>query len=208
MERHAPPRDLSSFLLPGETVLWQGRPPTGILFRRRDLVVIPFTLMWTAGAFAWEARALGLWGKGDPNLCPAVCGLPFIAIGLFISVGRFYHEMKLRRQTAYLVTDQRILISCAIKYDSPFSLRYDQMPSVEFHTNADGTGTVGFGLRRNDVRETHGAMFEDFYGLGEPMFEHLADARTVYELVREQHDASLARAAAAAAAAGTGEVGT
>ena len=102
-------RGITSQLLPGEQVLWQGRPYPGFLFRPIEAVLIPFSLLWAGFAVFWNTSVWSISGGGAP-VGFKLFGLPFLLAGLYITVGRFFVDQWLRRRLSYVVTDRRILI--------------------------------------------------------------------------------------------------
>ena len=92
----------------GERVLWRGAPATGIQFYSGDPLVIPFSLMWCAGAFFWEFSVLTKVPNDHPGKWLFVLwGVPFVLVGLYITVGRFFDDAWRRRNTEYAVTNER-----------------------------------------------------------------------------------------------------
>ncbi len=65
--------DLSGRVLPGERILWSGRPAQKFLFTGRDALLIPFSLVWGGFAVFWETKVLT-----QPNVTPlfALWGVP------------------------------------------------------------------------------------------------------------------------------------
>jgi putative intracellular protease/amidase len=71
-----------------------------------DLVIFPFALLWAGFSVFWEVSVFEI---GAPWFFK-VFGVPFVVIGLYIAVGRFFAEAALRSRTAYCLTDRRALI--------------------------------------------------------------------------------------------------
>jgi len=92
-------------LRPGERLLWCGRPDAAVRFTKADLFLVPFSIMWAGLALFWEAIAL----SSDPSLF-AVWGIPFVAVGLYLTIGRFAWKARRKRRTVYLLTDQRAAV--------------------------------------------------------------------------------------------------
>ncbi len=63
-----------------ETLLWTGKPKSGIIFRTADIFMIPFSILWCGFAIFWVIMASqggGIFG---------LFGVPFVIIGLiFVS---------------------------------------------------------------------------------------------------------------------------
>jgi hypothetical protein len=103
-----------SRLLPGERIVWTGRPQQGIMFTGRDGLLIPFSLMWGGFAIFWEAGVLSIPAHGatanPAALIFPLWGVPFVLIGLYMIIGRFFHDAWIRSRTRYALTDRRALI--------------------------------------------------------------------------------------------------
>lgn len=126
-----------NFLLPGEHILWTGKPLPGKLFNGGDLFLIPFSLMWCGFAFFWEYNALTV---GAP-IFMAIFGLPFVAVGLYLVFGRFLHRAWLRKNTAYAVTTKKLLRKQGNKVTA---VEIETLPPVTATLFADGSGTLSF----------------------------------------------------------------
>ena len=129
---------LSSYLNPDETILWRGKPGKGHLLTKSDVFMIPFSLMWGGFAVFWEASVLA---QGAPLLFK-LWGIPFVLVGLYLIVGRFFHKSLLRKRTEYVVTDRRILRRCGKRVDI---LNKNSLPPMQTTVNADGSGSIVFG---------------------------------------------------------------
>ena len=72
---------LNSELVPGEAVLWKGKPNDKKLLSAQDIFLIPFSIMWCGFAIFWEITAIA---SGAPFFF-AVWGIPFVCVGLWAS---------------------------------------------------------------------------------------------------------------------------
>jgi hypothetical protein len=130
-----------SLLRPGERVLWHGRPIPRRFVLRGSPLAIPFTFLWFGFAIFWE---VGVLTSRAPGLF-ALWGLPFIAMGAYISVGRFFVAWREATHTVYAVTDQRILIVGGALSQRIQELSLRTMPAPTLDQGADGVGTITFG---------------------------------------------------------------
>lgn len=166
---------------PNEQLLWSGRPRQGPLFRGSDALLIPFSLLWGGFAVFWESSVLA---SGAP-LFFALWGIPFVLVGLYITIGRFFLDAALRARTFYGVTTERALIISGLLSPTVRSVSLRTTSNITLEQHRDGSGTISFGS---------GAPFAGFYrgmpwpGMGDrlaPEFERIADARSVYQIVRQ-----------------------
>ena len=79
---------LSAELRRSEKLIWSGRPRQGVFLTQRDAGMIPFSLMWGGFSFFWEFKAVS---SGGP-LFFDLWGVPFVLVGLYMIVGRFFYE--------------------------------------------------------------------------------------------------------------------
>lgn len=98
---------LQPYLLDGESLLWWGRPDPEKHLGRNDAFMVPFSLLWGGFAIFWEVTAIA---QGAPAFF-VVFGALFVAIGLYVMVGRFFVKARTKRQTAYGLTDSRALVA-------------------------------------------------------------------------------------------------
>lgn len=93
-------------LLPGERLLWTGRPARYPVFDAADVVLVPFSLLVCGFAVFWEYETL----HGD-NAFIALWGVPFILMGLHLVVGRLVVRALRLRSTRYALTNRRLVES-------------------------------------------------------------------------------------------------
>ncbi len=135
-------RVVAAELLQGETVLWQGQPNTRKLFARADIYLVPFSVFWCGFAIFWTVTATsgaGLFG---------IFGIPFVLVGLYFTVGRFYAKVKNKKRTVYAVTNKRaLLLSLNGEGEKKTCVAGDiaAMQSESVSIGDDGCGSLYFG---------------------------------------------------------------
>jgi Bacterial PH domain len=173
---------------PREEVLWAGQPRGGLMLRAADGFLIPFSLLWGGFAIFWEASVIA---SGAPWFF-AIWGVPFVLVGLYIMVGRFWVDARQRAQTSYAVTSERVIILSGLFVRQMKSLSLDTLSDVTLTERRDGSGTITFGPC---------PPFYGWYGGGGwptahravPAFELADEARQVYEIIREAQRAAKER---------------
>lgn len=133
--------DFTDRLLPGERILWTGRPVRGLRLSKRDALLIPFSVAWCGFVVAWE---FGVAQAEAPGFLRLWGGL-FLAFGLFLAVGRFFLDAWLRDHIAYALTTQRLLVirqSPLAEFDAVGPARLGEARLIE---QPDGSGTIRVG---------------------------------------------------------------
>jgi len=179
------------YLLPGERVLWSGQPKQGLALSGRDALLIPFSLLWGGFAIFWN---VGVWTDFPNTGISAdwlfkLWGLPFLIVGLYLIVGRFFHDVIIRRNLHYAVTDRRVLILRGNNSPKLTSRDVKLLPMLELTEYRGGRGTIAFDsedLGYSMVRRVNG--FGSWLPIGHPnaQFFRIDDPRRVYELIRNQ----------------------
>lgn len=118
----------------GEQILWKGTPGKGHLFLPSDLFMIPFSIIWCGFAFFWE---FGVISSGAPFF--GLFGLPFICVGLYITVGRFIWKVYIRTKTAYVITNRKIIRRQGSRIDT---LEKSAIMNTDMKLYTDGHGTI------------------------------------------------------------------
>lgn len=131
---------IRSRLLSGERILWEGRPALGLLFTRRDGLLIPFSLFFLGFSIFWTTIA----ATGAPDFF-VLFGSLFVATGLYFTVGRFLLDAWLRGRTRYAVTDRRVLVARTGPLGQFIAVDRTKLPAIDLSEHADGRGTIRFG---------------------------------------------------------------
>ena len=171
----------------GERLLWAGMPKQGLVFRRSDIFMIPFSLMWGGFAIFWEIGVLNAMPDekaGAPGLIFSLFGIPFVLIGLYMILGRFIYDSRTRKKTFYGLTDQRAVIVSGLFNKRVKSLNLKTMTDVSLSEKADGCGTIVFGQEDQRMSMFAGAGFP-WMGTGTPKFELIENAKQVYNQLKE-----------------------
>lgn len=125
--------------MPDEKVIWWDNPGQGLILTRRDVVLIPFGLFFLGFSLFLETMAFT---SGAPWFF-ALFGIPFVVVGLFLAVGRFFVDSWLRGRTLYAITDRRVLIARTPPLARLQALGPSECQGAEFEERADGGGAAG-----------------------------------------------------------------
>jgi hypothetical protein len=115
-------------------------------------------------------------------------GIPFVAIGLYLIVGRFLVARREALRTHYAVTDQRVLIESGAFSRRFVEMPLDQLPPVQLEEGSSGVGTITFGTTTG-IRVPPGWPTMGAYA-GAPAFLSIRDASRVYRIVQEARGAA------------------
>lgn len=175
------PSEVSRELIDAERLLWTGQPVRGLRFRLSDVLLVPFSLVWGGFAVFWEVSVI----RSRGPLFFAIFGLPFVAVGLYITLGRFFYEAWRRARTHYALTSERVLIVSGGFGRTVTSLRLRTLPDLSLREGRSGLGTISFG--GSSVFGGLLAGMQGWPGAGRhlgPQFDLVPAARTVYEAIR------------------------
>lgn len=141
--------------------------------------MIPFSLLWGGFALFWESSVIR---EGAPGFF-ALWGIPFVLAGIYVTVGRFFVDARIRRNTSYAVTGDRVIIRSGLLAPSTKSLNIRTLSDLTLSERKDGSGTITFGSVNPLL-----TMYAGFAWPGvaqTPSFELIPDARTVYGIIRD-----------------------
>jgi hypothetical protein len=105
-------------------------------------------------------------------------GVPFVLVGLYMIVGRFFYEAMLRSRTYYGLTNERVIIISGLSSRTVKSVQVQTLTDVSLSEEASGTGTVTFGPNMSYSGRGSSAGWNP-----QPSFESIADAREVFERI-------------------------
>lgn len=176
--------ELQSVLSKSEHLIWSGRPKQGLMLRPSDAFLIPFSILWGGFALFWESTAIM---SGAPFFF-MLWGIPFVLMGLYITVGRFFADAYMRQKTYYGLTKERVIIVSGLFQQSVKSLPLNTLADVTLSKRMDGRGTITFGGGGG----IHGipSLFTNSSWPNSrrpepPAFEAIPDAPMVYEYIRD-----------------------
>lgn len=133
--------ELKPNLAADEKLLWVGKLKTGILLRKSDAFLIPFSILWAGFALSWES---GVLISGAPFFFK-LWGIPFVFVGLYMVIGRFFIDAKKRANTVYGLTKERILIKSGVFNKEIKSINLRTISDITFSQKADNSGTINLG---------------------------------------------------------------
>jgi hypothetical protein len=189
-----PEETIRNELSSSETMLWSGEPRQGMFLRGSDAFLIPFSLMWGGFAIFWEVGVV----KSNAPPFFALWGIPFVAIGLYMIFGRFWVDARQRAKTVYGITSERIIIVSGLFSTQTKSLNLRTLTDVSLTEKANGIGTITFGPVPF-WQSMYGPSWPGTGAQSVPQFEMIADAKRVYEIIRNAQRESQLRASAISA---------
>lgn len=135
--------DLGEQLVPGEHVLWEGRPASfWYQLRPLDLLLVLFFFIWVAGFGAVLFSTTTTPGRNAPP--PWFFFFPMLFFAVFFFLPRILVVLRETGSTRYVVTDRRILIH-ARRRDTEVELR--NLAFLEHHRGFLSGSTVYFAPR-------------------------------------------------------------
>ncbi|HKK21912.1 MAG TPA: hypothetical protein VJ983_10600 [candidate division Zixibacteria bacterium] len=166
---------LQPYLESVERLLWTGRPRQGMRLTGGDILLIPFSLFWCGFAIFWELGVISQNG----SLGARLWGVPFILIGLYLVVGRFFFDARIRARTYYGLTDRRILILSGYSKLEVKSFEIKSLSRIRLSKSRDGKGTIWLGTSasRGSGAATNGSLV--------PRLDTIDNVESVYHQMME-----------------------
>ena len=156
------------------------------MLRAGDACMIPFSLFWGGFAIFWEATVIA---AGAP-LFFLLWGIPFVLVGLYMIVGRFFVDARIRAKTLYGLTDRRVVIISGLFSITTRSLPLRTLHEISVQERRDGSGTVLFGHAQRLAAMFAGMPWPGTGSYQTPAFEHIPHTRRVHDQVLEAQRAA------------------
>ena len=170
------------YLSPDEEILWEGQPDLRKNLDRSDAFLIPFSIFWFGFAIAWTVITFLFGGFFF------LFGIPFLAVGYWIAIGRLIYRKKLKRYTYYGITNQRIVISTGIKHQSFTEIPLVSIQNMNIEVTHNGVGTIlfnGSGMEKYAMMYYNsGAQFINRYQQVQA-FSDIPQANEVYQIIKD-----------------------
>ena len=174
-----------------ERLLWSGAPQPGLRWRSSDWFAVPFVLLWCYMMMYGSTRH-GIQPEQSPlYLRPE--GIPFVLIGLYMLVGRFFVDWYQRTRTVYGLTDQRVIIISGVFNRQVKSLTLANLSDISLTESGNGTGIITFGPASTSGSGFSRSLFRGMNNQQVPNFDMIEDVRRVYALVRDAQQAGRKR---------------
>jgi len=87
----------------------------------------------------WEGAVI----KGNAPWFFKLWGIPFVVVGLYIIIGRFFVDARIRRATAYGVTSDRVIMISGFPRRTVKSVSLLSLSEISFAEDGSGTITLG-----------------------------------------------------------------
>jgi len=169
--------ELRMNLSSGEKLIWKGKPKTGILLRSSDAFLIPFSLLWGGFAVFWESSVMAT----DAPFFFKLFGIPFVLVGIYIVIGRFFIDAKKRANTIYGITTDRIIIKSGVFNTDIKSLNIKTLSDITINQKNDNSGTITLGSTDSRYSMMQGM---DWPGTKQPpRLEFIEDVKSVYDKI-------------------------
>ncbi len=164
-----------------ERSIWQGAPAQGIHFSPQDIFAIPFSIFWLGMV---SFMAVMVVSDKAQNVDPMTYFIfpIFLIVGLYMAVGRFFVDIAVRRNTAYVLTNRRAIVESGLFRKGMRSINLAATSEVNFRPGRNGRGTIEFGSSAGPF----GMLPRSWPGAGRflaPAFDGVEEGQHVYDLV-------------------------
>lgn len=187
---------IADYIVPGEQLLWAGRPKQGFALRGWDVVHIPLGLL-----MAIVGTAITFVQIRNSTDSFAICFMLVWTVGAYwAAFGRFFNDARKRARTYYALTNFRVMVISANGSTHVRAMQLITLEKITFTKRSDGTGTIEF---NRPSFKSFQYQFETSRGIDPPWFSHdsirsmafemIADARHVHGLIVQARDDTLAR---------------
>lgn len=173
-------RVLEEELLPGERLLWSGKPASGIRITWSDLPAIPIGLLIFGVGLVFMFMSAEKTSMGMGVRIFAV--LPVLA-GLHAMGGTFLLDAWKRRRTVYGVTTDRVIVVRQFPTRRAKSQYLGVLSNLAMDRRKDSSGSIVFGPWGQDESPWK-LRFSSYIPTPTLRFDQLADCADVYEVIQ------------------------
>src|SRR5262249_50738831 len=145
-------------------------------------LMVPFSLLWGGFAIFWEYSVVT--SRGAPVFF-TLWGVPFVLVGLYMIFGRFFADSYQRARTYYGVTDERVIILSGLVSREVKSIALKSLNDISLNERSNGSGSITFGPSNPMYAMWSGTNWPGTAKKLAPAFELIAQARKVYNIIRE-----------------------
>lgn len=167
----------NSLLLPGEGVLWKGKPAKGHLINKDNIMHLLISLFAVVFLVAWCFSVLWVGGPREMLLF-GIVGFVFSVVNLLLFPLRTILQ---RKNSRYVLTNRKLIRKVGKKVDA---LELHDLPRVYTSFRSDGTGTISIGHQTESVH--YGFQRHVRSSVGLFCLENIPDAAHVYRMMMDQ----------------------
>jgi hypothetical protein len=167
----------------GESLIWSGAPRKRLVLRSSDAYMIPFSVLWGGFAIFWEAGVLHT--NGPNTAFMSIWGIPFVLAGLYLIVGRFFVDARIRAKTFYGLTNRRAIIISGVFSTTVNSLPLRTLTEISLQERSDRSGTIFLGRPQPYSSWSSGMRWPGGSQYLTPAFEMIPNAKTVHDQLLE-----------------------
>ncbi|MEA5358189.1 hypothetical protein VA596_01465 [Amycolatopsis sp., V23-08] len=165
----------TNVLLPGERLLWSGRPRHAAL-DGHDWYRLVFGLVWVSLVLGFP-----LLGRGSLLLVSPI----FAAFGLAIAWGPVVLRQRTLRRAVYAVTDRRVVVADRVSGRIRASAYLGALPPPVVRAGRNGVGAVAFGSTGGLLGSLTGAANPGAFAARSMRLVGLPDAGYVRDLIAQ-----------------------
>jgi hypothetical protein len=184
----APQNEIAQALDSGESLIWSGAPRQVLLLRPTDAYMIPFSFLWGGFAIFWEASVLTTSGPNSAFM--SLWGIPFVLIGLYMIVGRFFVDARIRAKTFYGLSNRRAIIISGVFSRTTNSLPLRTLTDISLQERSDRSGTILLGRPQPYSSWGSGMRWPGMSQYSTPAFEMIPNAKAVHDQLLEAQRAA------------------
>ena len=172
-----------SRLLPGERVLWEGRPDWRAV--ARDVVRVGWLAAYFGVVMIWNAASNRLDGLGPVETLRA--GVPVFVAAVVMLAGCVGFAYAIARTTRYTLTTERCILRYGVALTATLSLPLRRMAAVSVAAREGGAGDILLKLKPGASRVRYLKIWPHArpwrFKVAEPMLRGVPDAITVAALL-------------------------